>query len=58
MAAENFFKDLVFEAAKAQIRFGQEVTGTASGVEDFQRGDFIMEGEQIFFTVARGGLEV
>ena len=58
----QLFQNFIFQFAEAEISFSQEVAGAASGVKKFQRGDFILQGEQgggaIFNLLTLGKLEV
>ena len=52
LTAEKFFEDFVFKSAQRKITFRQKITGAASRVKNFQRGEFILKCKQIFLAVA------
>ncbi len=55
LAAVEFVDDLVFEAAQGEEGLGEEVSAAGGGVEEFQGGEFFLEGfEAVSVVVAEG----
>ena len=53
LTAENFSEQIVFEATQAQITFRQKITAAAGRVKDFYRGNFVLEGAELFLGLER-----